>query len=36
MIVVAVPTKKMLAFSPPPFVGWTLISLASGSAFETC
>lgn len=30
-IVVAVPTKSKLAFSPPAFLGWTLVSLASGS-----
>lgn len=30
-IVVAVPTKNRLAFSPPPLVGWSLVELASGS-----
>jgi hypothetical protein len=30
-IVVAVPTKNRLAFSPPALVGWSLVELASGS-----
>lgn len=31
MIVVAVPTKYIDAFSPPGLAGWTLLSLAGGS-----
>jgi len=30
-IVVAVPTKNRLAFSPPALLGWSFVSLASGS-----
>ena len=30
-IVVAVPTKKRLAFSPPALEGWTFVSFAPGS-----
>lgn len=29
-IVVAVPTNNKLAFSPPAFLGWSFVSLASG------
>lgn len=34
MIVVAVPTKYIDAFSPPGLEGWTLLSLAGGSFDE--
>lgn len=30
-MVVAVPTKKRLAFSPPALDGWTFVSFAPGS-----
>ena len=33
-MVVAVPTKYTLAFSPPALVGWTLVSLAAGNALR--
>ena len=35
-IVVAVPTKRRLAFSPPALLGWTLVSLASGRWVGSC
>lgn len=34
-IVVAVPMKVKLAFSSPAFVGWTLVSFATGSELES-